>query len=263
MSESKAKMDANVESVLLKEIEERKTIILSKDNTKPSRTARSKAWSEIMSQVYIQTGIAFTENQLQKKWSNIATRVKEKLKHPAGTGGGIPKKMSNNDLTYLRIVGEDNPKLTMMKGAIANTTALQPINVNAQTSQESMRGSQELTTTITHSKVSKTTQGLQEPMTSSQMYEVDPETSDDEIENSFLSASAKRRKLVVRRQTLDELHMEVLLLQKQKLQMQLDQMKRNQKVSHNKATQTEFVAVCESNICNIVTNTYDCLYANQ
>ena len=57
-----------------------------------------------------------------KKWSNIQTRVKGNLKHGKITGGGTAKNLSDADQLCVRILGEDNPKLTQIPGGIHNTT---------------------------------------------------------------------------------------------------------------------------------------------
>ena len=64
--------------------------------------------------------------KLQKKWNNIQSRLKEKLKDGQKTGGGPPTKLGENDALAHRILGESNPKLVRIPGAMENGQTFGP-----------------------------------------------------------------------------------------------------------------------------------------
>ena len=115
-------MDILTEIAFLRAIESKKDIIVSKHNTKEMREEKKKAWEDIKAILFTESGWRFTEAQPMKKWSDIQTRVNDNLKQGKITGGGPAKSLSYADQLCVRILGEDNPKLTQIPGGIHNTT---------------------------------------------------------------------------------------------------------------------------------------------
>lgn len=185
-------MDSTTETAFLILMDEKKDILTSKANTKECRQRRIEVWDWVAQQLLINTGKEFSVAQLQKKWNNSQQRLKEKSKYGRKTGGGPAAVFSENDKLTLKILGENNPKVAMVPGALANTT-----NIESSV------------------------------------------TSD--LENEEPSAfTPKRRK---RDDTsLDDLHREVLLLQKQKLLLRISALQREQVQRVDKGTQTESFA---------------------
>ena len=108
-------MDTTTEIILLKAIESKKEVIISKRNTKETLKAKKKAWKEIQETVYVETGKQYTDVQLVKHWSNIQMRIKDVLRDG---------KLSEPDETAIRIFEEDNPKLTQIPGGFCNSTEI-------------------------------------------------------------------------------------------------------------------------------------------
>ncbi len=59
---------------------------------------------------------------MQKKWNNIQTRVKGKMAQRNKTGGGPAIMLNTNDDLALKIIGEENPKMAKVPGAITSET---------------------------------------------------------------------------------------------------------------------------------------------
>ena len=64
-------------------------------------------------------------NRIKKKWDNLINRLKERLRHTTGTGGGPPVTLTTNDQIVERILGVDNPALKRVPGSIAAASQLQ------------------------------------------------------------------------------------------------------------------------------------------
>ena len=110
-------------------IEEKKDIIQSKQNTKEVRKQKEEAWKWIKEELLIVYGKEFTVLQLVKRWSNIQNRVKDKIRDGKGTGGGPPKTLSEADNLCVKILGNENPKIAKIPGAIENTQHCGPLIV--------------------------------------------------------------------------------------------------------------------------------------
>lgn len=110
-------MDQQAETTLLLEIEKRKSLIYTKNNSRKARDQKFEAWNEIKSALHIKCGKDFDKEQLQKKWSNLQERVKNKLRQRNMTGGGTSADLNTRDEITIRIIGETNPVLNMIPGA--------------------------------------------------------------------------------------------------------------------------------------------------
>lgn len=110
-------MDQQAETTLLLEIEKRKSVISGKNNSRKSRDQKFAAWDDIKSALNIKCGKDFDREQLQKKWSNLQERVKNKLRQRNMTGGGTSADLNARDDITIRIIGDTNPVLNMVPGA--------------------------------------------------------------------------------------------------------------------------------------------------
>ena len=183
-------MDSATEATLLKLIEERRGVVVSKENTKEMRQARTNAWENIKYCFLIETGLDVTVQQLQKKWNNIQNRVKERIRDTRRTGGGPVKPLTNeNDATCLRIIGESNPKMTKIPGAYSNTTPLSSGSF------------------LSHSE------DLEEEETTN--------TENCTIQRTVGTSLKKAPRRRLAQDAVEELHREVLLLQKEKLTLKI------------------------------------------
>ena len=110
--------------------------------------------------------------------------MKDNLKHGKLTGGDPAKSLSDTDQLCVRILGEDNPKLTQIPGVIHNTTAeVSPYCSNKR-------------------KMKDTTEDTKE-------------------------------------QSIDDLHREVLVHQKEKLKLLIKKLKLQVREKAEKSTQTQ------------------------
>jgi hypothetical protein len=124
-------MDSATEGLFLSLVESRKNVILSKDNTSAFKEMKRISWECVRKELLTQTGKDFSTLQLQKKWQNIQSRIKEKMNYSRGTGGGPIERMSENDNAAYQIIGVDNPKLAMVPGALENANSItkQPLHL--------------------------------------------------------------------------------------------------------------------------------------
>lgn len=188
-------MDSVCEIVFLRAIEGRKGVLGSKQMSKECRAEKKKAWDEVKHHVLEQTGRDFNESQMIKKWQNIQTRVKDKIKDGKRTGGGGPKVLGEADQLCCRILGEDNPKLQRIPGGRHNTAEI--------TTNEPV-----------------VTEGIEDKQTPA-------------------SSSNKRKSTIRDEQSLDDLHREVLMLQKEKLRLSIKKLKAEvEPDKEDKGTQT-------------------------
>ena len=120
-------MDNEIELKFLGMIEEKKDIIQSEENTKEVRKQKEKACKWIKEELLIVHGNEFTVLQLVKRLSNIQSRVKDKIMDAKGTGDGPPKTLSEADNLCVKILGNENPKISKVPGAIENTQHCGPL----------------------------------------------------------------------------------------------------------------------------------------
>ena len=132
-------MDTPVEKEFLELLEDEKEIILSKQNNKHAKDAMALAWKNVKLKLEDRTGKAFGVKRLQKKWNNTQTRLKEKNWVMKKTGESPAIKESPNDDIAERILGENNPKLVCVPGAMENGKIISfPSRITAdRTSEES------------------------------------------------------------------------------------------------------------------------------
>ena len=116
-------MDSITETAFLTIMEEKSYILTTKGKTKELREKRSEAWEWVSRQLLVKTGKDFTSIQLQKKWNNNQQRLKDKTTDGKKTGGGPAVRLSDNDKLTWKILGDTNPKVTMVPGAMANTSS--------------------------------------------------------------------------------------------------------------------------------------------
>ena len=175
-------MDNLTEIAFLRAIESKKDIIVSKHNTKEMREEKKKVLEDIKSILFTVTDWRFTEAQLMKRWSNIQTRCPAKC-------------LPDADQLCVRILGEDNPKLSQIPEGIHNTTETLG-NLAEETDEVSPSCSNKR-------KVKDTTEDTKE-------------------------------------QYLDDLHREILVLQKEKLKLSIKKLKLQvQCEKAEKSTQTQ------------------------
>ena len=122
-------MDPSTETTFLEILEMKKSVINSKDNTKNGRNRRAEAWSWLQQELVVRTGKSLAIEQLQKKWNNVQQRLKERLKDVKKTGGGPSKELSENDRLVWRVLGEQNPKITKVVGAMENGVYLENLEL--------------------------------------------------------------------------------------------------------------------------------------
>lgn len=203
-------MDVDTEEVFLLILEEVKSAILSKDHTKEGKERRNVAWEKCQKQLFVRAGKDFSVSQLQKKWNNVQCRLKDRLKDAKRTGGGAPKTLSNNDRLTWRIVGETNPKLTMIPGAMVNAEDIENVSFPSKSSSDSNVLSEDELATEANSTVSR----------------------------------VPARKSETRKKKADEnidvLHREVLQLQKEKLLLRIKILRKQVADTSDASTQTDF-----------------------
>ena len=220
-------MDSATEKHLLLLIEQDKDIILNLSNTKESREKRKLIWEKIRQNLLVETGKQFEIEQLQKKWNNCNERLKKVLIHRKGTGGGPQQKLTENDEFLISILGEQNPKLFKVTGAMENAT---PISNSLTSSSFLNNVTSQLPSSFSHCKSSKSTADICVPdlTRSSQMQQLEnlvpatftnansPTTSShlSPAHVSALQSSAKRLRLCAPKEDddLEKLHMEVVMV---------------------------------------------------
>lgn len=111
-------MDRHTELCFLQELEKEKHGVLSKDQSKTGRQKRNDAWNRITTETSLICGKDFTVMQLTKKWQNLQSKVKEKIRHNNATGGGKTRSFDDSDDFVRKILGESNPTLAMVPGAV-------------------------------------------------------------------------------------------------------------------------------------------------
>lgn len=196
-------MDSELEYELLSIIEQNKAI-LCREGTKEGKQKRLNAWNNIRTSFLTNTGKDLDEPKLKIKWNNIQSRIKEKQRCANITGGGPPAKMSTNDLLAVKILGENNPKICMVPGAKENVEPVSNLLDKSITLLPST-----------------------EPCTSA---------SSDTYVTSTKCAKSPRVNL---RKSTEELQYDVLILEKEHLQLQMQYLKRKLQVRLDKSTQTE------------------------
>ena len=122
-------MDSQLEFEYLEIIEKHKQAILTKSCTPEAKRRRIQCWEEIKEELYIKSGKKFEESVLKTKWNNAQQRLKDKMKkYPKVTGGGPPSSLSKNYLLVHKILGENNPKLSMIPNPKENADDCVPPN---------------------------------------------------------------------------------------------------------------------------------------
>ena len=115
-------MATTIEAAFLALLKEKSDFTLSKSNSKEVYEKRNESWSWVAQQLLIKTGKEYNSAQLQKKWNNIQQRVKDRSHDSKTTGGGPPITLSANDRLTWKIIGEKNPKVAIVPGAMTNTS---------------------------------------------------------------------------------------------------------------------------------------------
>ncbi len=214
-------MDVETEEAFLLILEEVKDAINSKDHTKNGKERRKAAWDKCQRQLLLRVGKDFTVSKLQKKWNNLQCRLKDRMKDGKRTGGGAAKALSKNDRLTWRIIGESNPKITMIPGAMVNAEDIENVRPTFQ-SEATMKS-----------------------------FSDSNDLSDDELAagtnvaagSSFTTVSAnvtKKRKKKAD-ENLDALHREVLELQKEKLLLNIKTLRKQVATVSDASTQTDFL----------------------
>lgn len=109
-------MDCDSEHNFLTLLELHRDAVI-RGNTSIIRDKRKRAWNAITTE-FATTDIENRSTEvLQKKWNNIQTRVKEKIRKRQMTGGGHEVKFNENDFLAMKIIGIDNPILSRIPGA--------------------------------------------------------------------------------------------------------------------------------------------------
>ena len=121
-------MDSLLEREFLECIEKYEKIVTRKGKTRECKNARTNAWDEIKKEFEERTGKLLSVVQLQKKWNNIQSRLKEKMRSSQQTGGGPAVIFSENDALAQKILGEGNLKLVRVPGARDNTLPIPNTN---------------------------------------------------------------------------------------------------------------------------------------
>lgn len=109
------KMDSAEELYFLAVLEANPALNL-KSNTPSGKNARKIAWSNVLAEM--NKNGSHNEKQLQKKWTNLKSRTLEKIRKRKETGGGSCSKLNLNEEKVLEILGENNPKVDMIPGAV-------------------------------------------------------------------------------------------------------------------------------------------------
>lgn len=217
-------MDAFTETFFLSLIDEQKEILLSKQNTTSMKARKNVCWEEVRRELTTRTGKDFSAQQLQKRWSNIQARVKEKKSYQKGTGGGPVEKFTENDMQAFNIIGAGNPKLAMVPGAMSNTDSLRPMmdspSSSSSLTQEPVQKKQRFSSMSSSTGTSRESSKFQVPSLTSQ--------------SSTCSDSKEKT-----RESFDDLHKSVLLLQREKLKLKLELLRRQVSEKRDAATQTD------------------------
>ena len=111
-------MDSSAALTLLELIEYHKDVILSRSQLKPDVAKKASTWDLITEEFQKTTSLGIPTGKLKTKWKNLISGLKDKTNHSKGTGGGAAKKLNALDLAVQRILGEKNPTLSRMPGAI-------------------------------------------------------------------------------------------------------------------------------------------------
>lgn len=102
-------MDSVTEKQFLEVFDGEKEAIFCRSNTKQGKELRAQAWHNVKLELEARTGKIYEIKQLQKKWNNIQTRIKERHKSRPQTCGNSYE--FPNDAMALRILGKNNDSL--------------------------------------------------------------------------------------------------------------------------------------------------------
>ena len=198
-------MDSQIELAFLEVLDQHKQSVLSKDGTKDGKDSRAQAWEDVQKSLLINTSKDFKVGALKTKWNNIQSRVKDKMKSAKETGGGESSKFSMNDRLAIKIMGEDNPKLCKVPGSVEN---LKRINTSLPDLNESLS------------------------TTESNAENVDPNPE------SLIDTPTAPPLKKLKKASFQELSYEVMELEKEKLSLEIQVLKKKLVEKSTKATQT-------------------------
>lgn len=218
-----------MEQVFLEILEDHKNEILSKDGTREGKLRRQKCWEDIARSFLVSTGKQLDAKTLKIKWNNIQGRVKDKTKSAKGTGGGPSVTLSSNDKLAIKILGEDNPKLCKVPGGMENTTR---INSTIFENSGSSDDPDPMSNTIPASSLNTPRR------TTFQM----KENTNPVIESSPLEPQPKRQK----RNIYEDLQIEVMELEREKLKLEIQVLRKKLVDTATKSTQTVSQPACSS-----------------
>ena len=93
---------------------------------------KKETWLLIAEEFAKATCTVLTADKLIKRWKNLQSALKEKLNWTKDTGGGEPKPLNIIDHTVQRILGEKNPIINRIPGALfsKDSTVFTPSNLS-------------------------------------------------------------------------------------------------------------------------------------
>ena len=224
-------MDSLTEVALMTLIDENRDVLLGKSNVKEVKDKRLQTWDSVAEDLFAKTGKRFTSSQIQKKWSNKQQRIKDITKYAKLTGGGPCSAFNDTDKLVLKILGENNPKVCMAPGALHNSNTLIADISTVDPEDDSSLNSSNLENTATSSSTKSPSSFVEAKV---------PRISF----KRHASPGIIKSKVTKPEDDLNALHREVLLLQKEKLQLSIQKLKRDLNVVQvDKHTQTQPIPI--------------------
>ena len=122
-----------------------KEVHASRSQLKPDVAKKASTWDLITEEFKKTTSLGIPTGKLKTKWKNLISGLKDKNNHSKGTGGGAAKKLNALDLAVQRILGEKNPTLSRMPGAIftKGSKAFTPLTLPSNELQDDFKPSPE------------------------------------------------------------------------------------------------------------------------
>ena len=122
-----------------------KEVHASRSQLKPDVAKKASTWDLITEEFQKTTSLGIPTGKLKTKWKNLISGLKDKNNHSKGTGGGAAKKLNALDLAVQRILGEKNPTLSRMPGAIftKGSKAFTPLTLPSNELQDDFKPSPE------------------------------------------------------------------------------------------------------------------------
>ena len=111
----------------------------------PTFCSQASTWDLITEEFQKTTSLGIPTGKLKTKWKHLISGLKDKNNYSKGTGEGAAKKLNTIDLAVQRILGEENPTVSRMPGAVftKDSKAFTPLTLPSHQLQDDFKPSPE------------------------------------------------------------------------------------------------------------------------